>query len=393
MNINNAVISSMRSLNKNRTRSFLTTIGVIVGVSSVIMMAGIGNSARIVVKSKIYSYGKNAMQVRSDRIYIRMTDVEKIQKIIPDIKYISPLNENKSMSLKYRNRYMKTRVNAVNNDFLKLREYIIKQGREFNESDIQYNKKVVIIGDTVRAELFDTADCIGETIIVNRVPFYVIGTVESLGQAMSGRDLDNYVLVPYTTGGIKLFGNLNFRELYLSVKSESGVDGAYEILRNYFRTKHGLNQNDKDDFSILTSDEKLKITEYIWKSLTFLMIGVASISLIVGGVGIMNIMVVSVNERIREIGIRMAIGAKRQDILLQFLTESVILSAGGGIIGVLVGVVGYIIIVFSIDWPFVASFFPVFISFLFSIMVGVFFGYYPARRASLLNPIDALRHE
>jgi len=245
----------------------------------------------------------------------------------------------------------------------------------------------------VRTTLFGNRNPLGETIIINNIPFKVKGTLNSMGEALSGSDYDNMIIMPHTTAGIKIFGKKTYMEIYLSVTSKEIVASSKNLLREYFRNKHRLARGQKDNFRIRTSQEKMQMAEYIWGALTMLMIGVASISLFVGGIGIMNIMIVSVNERIREIGIRMAIGAKKKDILIQFLIESTTLSAGGGLIGIITGVVGYYLIAYFVDWPYVFSFESIIISFLFACLVGIFFGYYPAKKASNLKPIDALRYE
>ncbi|HQG41598.1 MAG TPA: FtsX-like permease family protein, partial [Spirochaetota bacterium] len=229
-------------------------------------------------------------------------------------------------------------------------------------------------------------------VIINSVPFKVIGVLSELGQSFGGKDFDNIVIMPYGTVQRKIEGNRKIDRIYVSVYSEQQLDETIKYIRDYLHRVHRI-PPDVNEFRITTSKERLEMAEYISKTLAMLLAGIASISLFVGGVGIMNIMLVSVSERTREIGIRMAIGAKRRDILSQFLIESITLSGLGGIIGILLGLFFYYIITYIVDWPYIFSFTSVIISFLFSCAVGIFFGYYPAKKASDLKPIEALRYE
>jgi putative ABC transport system permease protein len=394
MNLHGAFIASIRALSKNKMRSALTSIGIIIGVSSVIMMIGIGNSARVEVREKIHTYGANAMSVyRSKQNYLLQKDVDYLKKTVSQIKYITPIVKVSAKSVKYRNKFMYSKIVGVNNDFFRIKEWPLQYGRYFTDLEILSRDKVVVIGDSVRIELFGYINPIDKVIIVNSVPFKVVGSLVEMGQAFSGRDLDNLLVIPHKTVETKLTSRTWFDEIYVATHSDTMVDETKDILTDYFRRVHNITPGMSDDFEIKTSKEKLKLAEYISKTLSILLAGIASISLFVGGVGIMNIMLVSVSERTREIGIRMAIGAKRKDILIQFLIESISLSAAGGFVGIVLGLIGYYIIVEIAKWPFIFSELSVIISFLFSGAVGIFFGYYPARKASNLKPIDALRYE
>jgi putative ABC transport system permease protein len=394
MNFQSVFNASVRVLSKNKMRSALTSIGIIIGVSSVIMMIGIGNSARVEVREMMHTYGANSMSIfRSDKIPLTQRNIDDLKKTVSQIKYITPIIKKRDLLVKFRNRNMYSRIIGVNNDFFRIKEWPLQYGRYFTELEILSRDKVVVIGDSVRVTLFGNVNPIDEVIIVSSVPCKVIGSLVEMGQSFSEKDLDNVLLFPYKTVSTKFVANNWFEEIYVATHAETMVELTKKILREYFRRDHQIPPGRKDDFEIKTSREQLKLAEYISKTLAILLACIASISLFVGGVGIMNIMLVSVNERTREIGIRMAIGAKKRDILIQFITESVILSSVGGIVGITVGLIGYYIIVLLVKWHFIFSLLSVIVSFFFSFMVGIFFGYYPAKKASELKPIEALRFE
>lgn len=393
MNFNNLVITAVRSLTKNKMRSSLTSLGVIIGVASVIMMVGIGNSARVAVRDKVFTYGANAMSVTAAGKPFTERDIINLKRNSNLIKNITPVSVRMTVTIKYQSQNMSSRLSGVNNDFFHIKDWPLMYGRYFTELEILSLDKVVIVGNTVRTELFGFTNPVGNVISINNTPYKVVGALEELGQALSGRDQDNVIVVPYTTAGVKLIGKKNFDEIFISTYSEQLVDKTVQDVRNYFRSDRSIMPAQEEDFKISTSKDMLQMVEYISKTLALLLAGIASISLVVGGIGIMNIMLVSVSERTREIGIRMAIGAKRNDILVQFLIEAITLSIGGGTAGILIGMFIYYLITLVAGWPFLLSIFSILISFLFSGAVGIFFGYYPARKASNLKPIDALRYE
>lgn len=394
MNVQNLFYTAIRALARNKMRSALTSIGIIIGVSSVIVMVGIGNSAKIAVKDKIYSFGSNAMRIYSFNRLFLPTDVENIKKEFYQIKYITPLNTfSHNWVVKHRNLSTKSKVMGVANEYLYLQDRKLKTGRLFTEEEIRSTSKVAMIGEKTWKDLFGFTSPIGQQIVVQNTPFTVIGTLEEAGQAFDGTDWDNIILVPYTTGNTRFMNRISFNEIYISVDDENKIDPTVADLRAYMRRKHSLPDGAEDDFKINTSKDKLKLANDISNALAILLAGIASISLFVGGVGIMNIMLVSVTERTREIGIRMAIGAKKNDIMYQFLIESVTLSSVGGIIGILLGLLIYYIIIYFVKWPFVLSPISIVVSVLFAAGVGIFFGYYPSKKASSLKPIDALKYE
>ncbi|MCX7678091.1 MAG: ABC transporter permease [Spirochaetes bacterium] len=392
MSIRNLIITAIRAIAKNKMRSSLTSIGIIIGVSSVIVMVGMGNSARIAVRDKVTTFGTNAMSVFRPSRPFDGRDVENLRRIF-QVKYISPLVYESYIPVVFQNRNMLSRIYGVNKDYFLIKEMALQSGRYFTEEEIASLARVVIIGTTVWNEVFGNADPIGKTVRIKNIPFQVIGLLAEQGSAFSGRDFDNILVMPYTTASTRINNRKDFEELYIAAHNENMVEETAEVVRQYFRKKHNLPPGVPDNFRIKTSKEQLKVAENISKTLTILLAGIALISLFVGGVGIMNIMLVSVSERTREIGIRMAIGAKRKDILLQFLIESVTLSSVGGIVGIILGILIYYAIIYFLEWPFILSVFSIFISFLFAFAVGIFFGYYPAKKAADLKPIDALRYE
>jgi putative ABC transport system permease protein len=327
---------------------------------------------------------------------ITLNDIITIKNEIYEIGKISPICYigEKNGLIRYKNTYNYAKVWGANNDFISIKNRSVTTGRAFTDEDIDTSAKVVIIGLTVKDNLFGNIDPIGEQILLKGVPLQVIGILNRAGKAFSGNDFDNEMIIPHTTANVRLLGRRNvYNEILMATKEEDMLDDATKQLIRYFRNVHNLPDGVENDFFINTSKEKLKMTEDITKALTFLLAGIASISLFVGGVGIMNIMLVSVTERTREIGIRMAIGAKKKDILFQFLIEAVTLTSIGGAIGILLGLVIYLIIIIALKWLFIFSLFSVLVSFIFSTSVGIFFGFYPAKKASNLKPIEALKFE
>jgi len=376
----------------------LTSIGIIIGVSSVILMIGLGSSARVEVKDKVKNYGENgiSMEVKPKGKKFTYNDIVYIESNIYEIELFSPVCSlsEKNVLLRYLNSTTHAKMWGVNNDFLTIKKRTIVHGRYFTDEDYNTFSKVAIIGQTVKEKLFANKDPLGEQILLNGTPLQIIGVMNIAGKTFSGYDFDNEIILPYTTANIRLFGRRDvYNEMLMATKEENMLDSAESQLLKYFRRVHNLREDEEDDFWLNTSKDKLKMTEDITRALSLLLAGIASISLFVGGVGIMNIMLVSVTERTREIGIRMAIGAKKKDVLFQFLIEAVTLTSAGGAIGILIGLVIYLIIVVALKWIFIFSFLSVLISFVFSTAVGVFFGYYPAKKASNLKPIDALKYE
>jgi putative ABC transport system permease protein len=392
MNIQNSIIVAMRALRRNKMRTVLTCIGIVIGVASVIIMVGIGNSARIAVREKIHSYGTNAISIASVKKPFTEGDLKDIKRFIPEIQYITPMNYWE-YPIKYKNKNITRQIYGVSNEYFIMNNWQLESGNFFTRQDMLSYNKVVIIGNSIKEELFGSEDPIGKVILINRIPFRVIGNLIEKGMALSGRDLDNIIVGPYTTLALKLFGTNNFFIIYVSTYYESQLEYVKKSILDLFQRKYSLSDDQMQDYKISTSKELLRMTEQVSGYLTLAFAVVAAISLIVGGIGIMNIMLASVSERTREIGIRMAIGAKNRDILLQFLVEALIISSLGGVSGITIGMLVYVFFTSISHQPYIFSLTSVVVSFLFAAFVGIVFGYFPAKKASCLNPIDALRHE
>ncbi|MCL1911026.1 MAG: ABC transporter permease [Leptospirales bacterium] len=374
-------------------------IGIVIGISSVIAMMGLGSSASVAVQDKILSYGANAMEVKLLRgKNFLSTDLYMIKTYMPQIKHITPLdyiNEKDVVSIhRYLKKNHRAHIYFTNEEYFPIQNRDAGLGRLFTHSDVSSTAKVAVIGQTVMKKLFGGDDPIGKIITINNFPFTVIGVLNEKGEALSGRDFDNVTIIPYTSGFLRFEGAI-FNKVNLSTNYSYEIPQAKQQITAYVlqRFFSGITNNPKGFVDVSTSDDKLKMARYIANALSILLAGIAAISLFVGGVGIMNIMLVSVTERTREIGIRMAIGAKKADIMLQFLLESFFLCTVGGVLGVILGIGGYYAVVYIVGWPFMFSPVYVIISLAFSAAVGIFFGYYPSKRAAELKPIDALKYE
>lgn len=394
MNIANAFTTAFRALAKNRMRSALTSIGIIIGVSSVIVMMGMGNSARIAVRDMIFTYGNDAFRVRVPwEETMTSLDVMNLLREVPQIRYITPVFRDADKHIRYRDKRAIGFLFGGNEDFLPLMGRQIIEGREFTDSEVRSMARVVVIGLTLVDELFEGNSPLGELIIIDSVPLEVIGVMSMAGQGFSGDDYDSYTLIPYTTARTRFWNAPGFRDLYISAYNTQEISIVAEQVRDYFRRKYNLRPHQADTFEIHKSEDKLQIADEISRALALLLAGIASISLFVGGVGIMNIMLVSVTERTREIGIRMAVGARERDIMMQFLVEAVTLSSLGGAVGISLGLALYFTIVYFAGWPFIFSISYILLAALFAAAVGIFFGYYPSKKAASLHPIEALRYE
>ncbi len=405
-----AFLDAFRSLKSNTMRSVLTTLGIIIGVGAVIIMVSVGNGAKEEINAMIDKLGANIMMVMPGRSFGRGVsggagslptltedDAWAIQNEISIVKLVAPFVRG-SAQLISGNLNWSTTVQGVTNDFFGAREWDLTRGRLFNPEEINGSSKVVILGETVSENLFPNQDPLGQNIRINRVPFTVIGLLEPKGQAGFGGDQDDTVIIPLTTakkrvlGGRELAGNL-VGGIYVKAKSAEVVTETEERVTALLRERHRIAPNKDDDFRVRNMAEFMNARADSSKAMGLLLMAVASISLIVGGIGIMNIMLVSVTERTREIGLRMAVGATGGNIMSQFLIESVALSLIGGILGVILGVGGSFVMSAYSQWKAVIDPQSVLLAFSFSAAVGIFFGLYPAHKASLLDPIEALRHE
>ncbi|MCK0131606.1 ABC transporter permease [Flavobacteriaceae bacterium F08102] len=395
---------AFRSINKNRTRSLLTMLGIIIGVGAVIMTISAGEGATLQVQNQISGLGTNLLMIQTKTehkagINVRMgrpidkKDLDILQKNAVWMPKISPLVAIGAQAIGP-NGYKSTTVYGVSFDYFFITSRAIELGEFFTEDDVKTAKKYCVIGATIREELFPGQDPIGRQIRIDKVPFTVVGLLTKEGSGGMGQDMDDIIVAPYTTIQNRLYGHQRGYNLIMaSALSEDHIADAEIEAIELLRESHKINPDDEDDFDITTQIELQEITGNITGILTILLGAVASISLIVGGIGIMNIMLVSVTERTREIGTRLAIGARESDILSQFLIEAVVLSLVGGTIGVVFGFIGNQIIYKATGFFIPTAGYSILIGFGFSALVGVAFGYFPARKAAKLNPIDALRYE
>ncbi|EKD55857.1 MAG: hypothetical protein ACD_59C00017G0001 [uncultured bacterium] len=395
---------SLVSLNANKMRSALTMLGVIIGVASVVAMISIGEGAKGLVTKSIEDMGTNLLFVMPGQIKVGMgghgmgsiqtltyEDCQEIEKNCPSVAGCAP-EISKSAKVKAGNKNTVTQITGTSDRYPVVRNAKIAQGRYFNTTELNSQKKVAVLGPSVVENVFFNIDPIGKDILINRIYFTVIGVLEAKGQS-GFTNVDDMIMIPVTTFQKRVFGINYLRNISVQVKSAEMMDSAEEEVSDLLRKRHKILNPDDDDFTIRKQTEMLTQMSSITTAFTMLLGGIAFISLLVGGIGIMNIMLVSVTERTREIGLRKAIGAKKADILKQFLIESVVLCVLGGITGILTGIgLSYLIAIFG-NWSTSVSTTSVVLSFGFSIAVGLFFGIYPANKASNLNCVEALRYE
>jgi len=394
------------ALRANKMRSLLTMLGIIIGVAAVIAMMALGQGAQVAVKKSIQSMGNNLLSVFPGQFRgpgsslgqarpLSLDDAVAIGSSIPGVVAVAP-EMNRNAQVKHEEKSWNTHVVGTTPDYQGVRNFPLASGVFFGETDLAGKRKVCVIGETVRQNLFDEGeDPLGQTIKINRVNFIVIGLLGKKGSA-GFSDQDDQIMVPLTTAIARLFGgsrNRGLSTISVQATSESAMPGVQDQIASMLRREHKLGPQDEDDFMVRSQTEILKAMQSTTQTFTFLLAGIALVSLLVGGIGIMNIMLVSVTERTREIGVRKAVGARPSDILGQFLIESVVLSLVGGVIGILLGVVGAQLLSQLAGWNTLILPGSILLAFLFSSSVGVFFGYYPARRAAGMDPIVALRWE
>lgn len=399
---------AVRALRINKMRSFLTMLGIIIGIAAVIAMVAIGSGASKVISEQIASMGSNMLLVLPGSLTsggIRLgsgstpsltyDDARAIQSDCPAVALAAP-SVRGGAQIVYGNMNWSTAVLGITSEYLQVRDWAVVEGRNLNQSDVDSAMKNCLIGQTVAENLFGSEDPLGKIIRIKKVPFKVVGILDRKGQSPQGADQDDIVYVPLTAAQRKLIGSQfpnSVGSIMVQARSEQDLERAETQVTDLLTQRHRIGPGRDADFTVRNLTEILSVREESSKAMSLLLGAVASISLIVGGIGIMNIMLVSVTERTREIGIRMAIGAKQRDILMQFLTEAVLLTFIGGILGMLVGVAGAKLVSAFFDWPTLVSFNAIAMAIGFSGAVGIFFGYYPAKKAASLNPIDALRYE
>ena len=394
-----------QSILKNKMRTFLTMLGIVIGVAAVIVMVAVGYGAQESIQKQIGSLGTNMIMImpgasaagdvnQGAATFNRLTpaDYEKLQRESILLNAVSPVVFTQAQAISGAGNW-RTRIQGVSTDYQTIRDWPVDNGTFFSEPDLRSARKVAVLGSTVAKNLFPNGDAVGQQMQIRDVPFTVLGVLKSKGQNAGGQDADDIIIVPFTTAQGRLSGRQRVNQIIASTSSQQDVPAAQEEIRGILRESHKLGEGDEDDFTIRNQDEIAAAASSTTKVMTLLLAAIASISLLVGGIGIMNIMLVSVTERTREIGIRMAIGARGSDVLTQFLVESVAISMLGGLIGVVIGFGGAWIVGHFTGWSTVTPPEAVFIAVAFSAAVGVFFGFYPARQAASLNPIQALRYE
>jgi putative ABC transport system permease protein len=403
-----SLLIAVRALRVNKMRALLTMLGIIIGIAAVIAMVAIGSGASKMISDQIASIGSNLLLVIPGSVTsggmragaggahtLTYEDAKAIKTECPSVANVAPTVRG-SGQVVYGNQNWSTVVNGVTPEMLSVRDWPVAAGRNISQSDVDGATKNCLIGQTIAENLFGAEDPVGKIIRIKKIPFTVIGLLDHKGQSPQGQDQDDVIYIPLLTAQRKLFGSQfpgSVGAIMIQAQGEDVLKKAEEEITALLDQRHRIGPSRERDFTVRNLSELLAVSEQSSKVMSILLGAVASISLIVGGIGIMNIMLVSVTERTREIGIRMAIGARQRDILLQFLTEAVLLTTCGGIIGMGVGVAGAMIISKIMEWPTLISSQAIIIAFLFSAGVGVFFGFYPARKAAGLNPIDALRYE
>jgi putative ABC transport system permease protein len=401
---------ALRALKVNRTRSGLTMLGIIIGVAAVIAMVGVGAGATARIQAQIQSIGSNLIIVLPGSISsngvrlgsgavatLTQDDAKAIATECPSVALTAPMVRGGVQVVSGNNNWA-TSVQGVTPDYMTIRDYTMLSGQFFTSQDVDAAAKTAVLGDTVAQNLFGDQDPTGQVVIIKNVPFTVAGVLTPKGQSPTGQDQDDVILLPISTATQKVLGanKANAKavgSLMVQAVSPQAMDQAIQEMEELLRERHRILSGEDDDFTIRNLTEVFAAQETSAQVMSILLGAIASVSLIVGGIGIMNIMLVSVTERTREIGLRLAVGAKRHDILSQFLVEAVTLSLLGGVIGIGVGLTASLLISHFAQWSTQVSLLSVLASFLFSALVGVFFGYYPARKAAYLNPIEALRYE
>jgi len=399
---------AIKSLRINKMRSALTSLGIIIGVSAVIIMLGVGSGASNRISNELSSMGTNILTVRSGsstsgglrmgmgtQQTLTVKDAEAIVKNCKSVLYVSPyLAQSKQVT--YSNQNWATSINGIDKTYMDIKDWTIALGRNFSQEDINNNAKVALLGNTVVTNLFGDLDPIDKTIRIDGIPFKVIGALNSKGQLGMGMDQDDVIMIPYTTAQKRVFGTSfpgAVSTIEVKVRDVDNIARAEQEITELLHLRHKIGKNQENDFSIRNMTEMVKSMQEATKAMSILLGSIASVSLLVGGIGIMNIMLVSVTERTKEIGIRMAIGATSVDIRVQFLIEALLLSIAGGLVGVAIGLLVSKGIATFTSTSVIVTPFSIFLSLGFSALIGVIFGYYPAYKASLLNPIDALRYE
>ncbi len=406
MNFSNLIKIAYQAILRNKMRSLLTMLGIIIGISSVIAMVSLGQSSTQNINGQISQMGTNLIMVmrasqrqggvnmgNSSSQSLSPKDVEAITSKCRNVEMASPMVSAAGQMVRGANNWPGS-MQGGNTDLIKIRKYDIEKGTNFTEKDILEFKKVCLVGQTVVENLFpDGENPIGQEIRFGKIPFKIIGVLAEKGENQMGQDQDDIVIAPYSTVMKRILATQHIHMIYASAVSEDACDIAVDEITETLRISHKIKDGDDNDFNVRTQAELLSMLNSVTGFLTILLAAIASISLLVGGIGIMNIMYVTVTERTKEIGLRTAIGARSRDIMAQFLLESSMLSLVGGLIGIVFGLLLSWLITFALDWPFIVSISSVILSFVVCAATGIFFGWYPAKKAANLDPITALRYE
>jgi putative ABC transport system permease protein len=408
INIPSTFKISLRALRVNKMRSALTMLGIVIGVGAVITMLAVGTGASERISEQISSMGSNLLIVLPGSITaggfrmgsgtqstLTRDDAEAIARECPAVADVAPVH-NGAAQIVYGNQNWSTGVNGTTPSVINVRDWTLAAGRNFTDQDVRNATKVCILGQTVVDNLFGNMDPVGQIVRIKKVPFTVIGVLGKKGQSPTGQDQDDTVAIPISTAQKKIFGTPfpgMVRMIALKARSAEDLTAAEEQIAALLRQRHRISARQEADFTVRNLTQMMQVAEQSTRVMALLLGAIASVSLLVGGIGIMNIMLVSVTERTREIGIRMAVGAKTWDIRLQFIIEAVTLSLIGGVAGIIAGITGSKILSAMAGWATIVSVPAIILAFGFSGLIGIFFGFYPAYKASLLNPIDALRYE
>jgi putative ABC transport system permease protein len=407
MNILSIIRIAFLALARNKMRAALTMLGIIIGVSAVIAMVSIGQGAQASVQAQIENMGTNLLFISAGAQNVggvrsgagdtgtntlTAEDLDAIRREVPSVAMVTP-NVNARSQLVSGNLNWSTSVQGVSEQFPDIRKWTVQSGEFFAETDVRTAARVIVLGQTIADNLFPGMDPVGQTVRVMNLPFRVVGVMARKGQDPQGRDQDDTALAPYTTVQKKILGSPRLQIAYVSAISQDATYTAQTQITDLLRQRHKLSPSDANDFTVRNMTDVAEAANETNNIMTILLGSIAGVSLLVGGIGIMNIMLVSVTERTREIGIRMAIGARSSAVRTQFLIESIVLSLTGGLVGILLGIIASLAIPLMLGWPTLVSTSAIIGSVLFSAAVGIFFGYYPARKAAALDPIEALRYE